>query len=103
MIREKLRAWMEQKGVSRPELASKLHVSLQTVNGWLLRSNPRAMSERQRIAIEALIRPEPEPGCIPVQIMLTPEQADKVAMLTEAEKSELFMSVANAVYNARQK
>jgi hypothetical protein len=94
---------MEQKGVSRPELASKLHVSLQTVNGWLLRSNPRAMSERQRIAIEALIRPEPEPGCIPVQIMLTPEQAAKVAMLTEAEKSELFMSVVNAVYNARQK
>lgn len=103
MLRERLRAWMAQNGKSREEVAKLLLVSKQTVNGWLLRSNPREMSERQRVAIEALIRPKPQPGCVPVQLMLTPEQAEKIKDLSAAEITELFMSIVDAVHKVRNK
>lgn len=103
MLRDRLRAWMAQNGKSRADVAKMLLVSVQTVNGWLLRTNPRAISERQRVAIEALIKPAAAPGCIPVQIMLTPEQAEKIRGLSAEEVTDLFMSVVNAVHKARQK
>lgn len=70
MLRERLKDWLKKTKTSRAELAAKLMVSPKTVEGWLLKSNPRPIPMLKHAAIEALIAPKPEPGCIALPLSI---------------------------------
>ena len=70
MLRERLKDWLKKTKTSREELAAQLMVSPKTVEGWLLKSNPRPIPLRKHAAIEALIAPKPAPGCIALPLSI---------------------------------
>lgn len=78
MLKERLKIWLVKTGTTREELAAKLNLSRRTVEGWLQKSNPRPLPLRLRPAIEELIAPTAEPGCIPVELTFTDEQWERL-------------------------
>ena len=70
MLRSRLKEWLKRTKTSRAELAAQLMVSPKTVEGWLLKSNPRPIPLLKHAAIEALIAPKPEPGCIALPLSI---------------------------------
>lgn len=78
MLHDRLKKWLKETGTSRETLADLLMVSRKTVEGWLLKANPRPIPLRKHAAIEALIAPKSAPGCIAVPISIPAEEWHKL-------------------------
>jgi transcriptional regulator with XRE-family HTH domain len=74
MIRERIKNWLRETKTSRKELAGKLLVSPSTLDGWLLKANPRPIPIKKYAAIEALMAQKDENGEIPLTLTFTKEE-----------------------------
>lgn len=74
MIRERIKKWLRETKTSRKELAGKLLVSPATLDGWLLKANPRSIPIKKYAAIEALMAQKDENGEIPLTLTFTKEE-----------------------------
>lgn len=92
MLNDRIQTWLIQEGKTRAEFAELLHISPRTVEGWLgkkQRPIPRKMHE----AIEQIIAPAFEPGCIAVNVTFTDEQWEEITkdMPETADKKKLVV------------
>ena len=71
MIRERIKKWLKETNTSRKELAEKLLVSPATLDGWLLKANPRPIPVKKYAAIEAIMAKKEENGEIPLTLTFT--------------------------------
>ena len=77
MLRSRLREWLKATGTSRAALAEKLLVSPATVEGWLLKTNPRPIPAKKAEAIADLIAPQNSPGCIALPLSIPKEDWER--------------------------
>lgn len=103
MLNERLQIWLNETGTTRQELAERLHISHRTVEGWLGKK-PRPIPQRMHATIERLIAPVPEPGCIPVQLVFSDDQWERLtAHLPDgSDKKELLKQQIMALLEALQ-
>jgi transcriptional regulator with XRE-family HTH domain len=73
MLNDRIQKWLVKEGKSRSELAELLHVSPRTIDGWLGKKQ-RPIPFKMHQAIEDIIRPKANPGCLPLQVTFTSEE-----------------------------
>ena len=70
MLVARIKDWLRATGTSRDELAALLLVSPATLEGWLLKANPRPIPAKKAEKIEAIIAPKNAPGCIALPLSI---------------------------------
>jgi transcriptional regulator with XRE-family HTH domain len=73
MLNDRIQAWLIKEGKSRSEFAKMLHISPRTVDGWLGKVQ-RPIPHKMHEAIELIIAPPSEPGCIAQEVAFTAEE-----------------------------
>lgn len=63
MLNDRISAWLVKSGNSREQLAEMLNVSPRTIDGWL-GGQKRPIPARMHAAIEDIISPKADPGCV---------------------------------------
>ena len=79
MLNDRIQAWLIKEGKSRSEFAEMLHISPRTVDGWLGKVQ-RPIPHKMHEAIELIIAPPSDPGCIAQEIAFS---AEEWALLTK--------------------
>ncbi len=74
MIRDQVKKWLKETKTSRKQLAELLMISNSTLDGWLLKKNPRPIPPKKRGALEAIMAPKNDDGDIELVLTFTPEQ-----------------------------
>jgi transcriptional regulator with XRE-family HTH domain len=72
MLNDRIAAWLVIQRKTREELAGMLNISPRTIDGWLS-SQKRPIPARMHAAIEEIIAPKSEPGCILLQLNIPDE------------------------------
>ena len=108
MIRERIKKWLKETGTTRTELAEFLLVSPATMDGWLLKKNPRPIPAKKLGALEAIMAPKNAQGDVELTLKLSPEEREAITAdiangidKEEAVKKRLYAFISAAASSFR--